>query len=102
MDHNKHDKNCHLLKHSCEKNHQHAQEHDFKVLGNNYRSDFNGKLVKLFYKAIKTVTERERKINSAAVIQLIYYPDDKYQLEADKIHSRTTHFVLFLILSCQV
>ena len=68
MDHNKHDKNCHLLKHSCEKNHQHAWENDFKVLGNNYRSDFNGKLVKVFYKAIKTVTERERKINSAEVI----------------------------------
>ena len=44
MDHNKRDKNSHLLKHSREKNHQHVWENDFKVLGNNYRSNFKGKI----------------------------------------------------------
>ena len=44
MDHNKRDKNSHLLKHSREKNHQHVWENDFKVLGNNYRSNFKEKI----------------------------------------------------------
>ena len=44
MDHNTRDKNSHLLKHSREKNHQHVWENDFKVLGNNYRSNFKRKI----------------------------------------------------------
>ena len=44
MDNNKRDKNSHLLKHSREKNHQHACENDVKVLGNNYRSNFKRKI----------------------------------------------------------
>ena len=44
MDHNKRDKNSHLLKHSREKNHQHVWKNDFKVLGNNYRSNFKRKI----------------------------------------------------------
>ena len=34
IDHNKRDKNSHLLKRSSEKNHQHTWENDFKVLHN--------------------------------------------------------------------
>ena len=44
IDHNKRDKNSHLLKHFGEKNHQHVQESYFKVLGNNYRSNFKRKI----------------------------------------------------------
>ena len=44
IDHNKRDKNSHLLKQSGEKNHQHVQESYFKVLGNNYRSNFKRKI----------------------------------------------------------
>ena len=40
MGHKKRDKNSHLLKHSLEKNHQHLWGNDFKVLGNNYRSNY--------------------------------------------------------------
>ena len=42
MDHNKRDKNFHLLKHSREKNHQHVWENDFKA------QTLKGKSVKLF------------------------------------------------------
>ena len=44
MDHNKRDKNSHLLKPSREKNNQHVWENDFKVLGNNYPSNFKMKI----------------------------------------------------------
>ena len=44
MDHNKRDKNSHLLKPSREKNHQNVWENDFKVLGNNYPSNFKMKI----------------------------------------------------------
>ena len=54
MDHNKRDKNSHLLKHSREKNHQHVWKNDFKVLGNNYRSNFKRKISEaLFIKQLK-------------------------------------------------
>ena len=36
IDHNKRDKNSHILKHSREEGHTHVWEKDFKVLGNNY------------------------------------------------------------------
>ena len=48
IDHNKRDKNSHLLKHSREKNYQHVWENDFKILGSNYRSNFKRKIRKLF------------------------------------------------------
>ena len=54
MDHNKRDKNSHLLKHSREKNHQHVWENDFKVLGNTYCSNFKRKITEaLFIKQLK-------------------------------------------------
>ena len=49
MNHNKRDKNSHILKHSSEESHSHIWDKDFKVLGNNYRSLF-------IYKTIKTIT----------------------------------------------
>ena len=53
-DNNKRDKNSHLLKHSREKNRQHACENDVKVLGNNYRSNFKRKISEaLFIKQLK-------------------------------------------------
>ena len=43
-----------LLKHSREKNHQHVWENDFKVLGNNYCSNFKRKVSEaLFIKQLK-------------------------------------------------
>ena len=54
MDHNKCDKNSHLLKHAREKNHQHLWENDVKVLGNNYCSNFKRKITEaLFIKQLK-------------------------------------------------
>ena len=38
IDHNKRDKNSHILKHSREEGHTHVWDKYFKVLGNNYRS----------------------------------------------------------------
>ena len=35
IDHNKRDKNSHVLKHSREESHTHVWDKDFKVLGNN-------------------------------------------------------------------
>ena len=40
IDHNKSDKNSHLLKQSREKTHQHVWENDFKVLSISYPSNF--------------------------------------------------------------
>ena len=54
MDHNKRDKNFHLLKHSREKDHQHVWGNNFKVLGNNYSSNFERKISgALFIKQLK-------------------------------------------------
>ena len=64
MDHNKHDKNSHLLKHSREKNHQHVWENNFKVLGNNYCSNFKRKISEaLFIKQLKpSLNVKEKSI----------------------------------------
>ena len=43
INHNKRDKNSHILKHSREKGHTHLWDKDFKILGNNYRSAFKRK-----------------------------------------------------------
>ena len=59
MDHNKRDKNSHLLKHS-----QHVWENDFKVLGNNYHSNFKRKISEaLFIKQLKpSLNVKEKSI----------------------------------------
>ena len=64
VDHNKHDKNSHLLKHSREKNHQHVWENNFKVLGNNYCSNFKRKISEaLFIKQLKpSLNVKEKSI----------------------------------------
>ena len=62
MDNNKRDKNSHLLKHSHEKNHQHACENDVKALGNNYRSNFKRKISEaLFIKQLKLSLNMKEK-----------------------------------------
>ena len=48
FNHKKQDKNLHLLKHSCEKNHQSVWEKDFNVLANNYCSNFKRKISEAF------------------------------------------------------
>ena len=54
LDHNKRDKNSHLLKYSHEKKHRYVRENDFKVLGNNYRSNFKRKTSEtVFVKQLK-------------------------------------------------
>ena len=64
IDHNKRDKNSHLLKHSREKNHEHVWENDFKVLGNNYHSNFKSKISEaLFIKQLKpSLNVKEKSI----------------------------------------
>ena len=64
MDHKKRDKNSHLLKYSLEKNHQHVWGNDFKVLGNNHRSNFKRKIIEaLFIKQLKpSLTVKEKLI----------------------------------------
>ena len=49
MDHNKQDKNLHLIKHSIEKNHQHVWENDFKVFGNYYQSSFKSEISEVLF-----------------------------------------------------
>ena len=54
IDHNKHDKNPHILKYSWE-GHTHVWDKDFKVLGNNYCSAFKRKIGEaLFIKQLKS------------------------------------------------
>ena len=48
MDHNKRDKNSHLLKHFYKRNHQHVWKDDFKVLAIITTQTLKGQLVKLF------------------------------------------------------
>ena len=64
MDYNKPDKNSHFLKHSREKNHQHVWENDFKVLGNNYRSNVKRKISHaIFIKQLKpSLNVKEKSI----------------------------------------
>ena len=54
INHNKRDKNSHILKHSPEEGHTHLWDRDFKVLGNNYHSAFKRKISEaLFIKQLK-------------------------------------------------
>ena len=64
MDNNKRDKNSHLLKHSRERNRQHACENDVKVLGNNYRSNFKREISEaLFIEQLKpSLNVKEKSI----------------------------------------
>ena len=49
IDHNKRDKNSHILKQSREEGHTHVWDKDFKVLGKNYRSAFKRKISKTLF-----------------------------------------------------
>ena len=66
-DHNKLDKNSHILKHSREEGHTHVWDKYFKVLGNNYRSAFKRKIIEaLLIKQLKpslNVTEKSIRVN---------------------------------------
>ena len=64
IDHNKRDKNSHILKHSREEGHTHVSGKDFKVLGNNYRSPFKRRNSKaLFIKQLKpSLNTKEKSI----------------------------------------
>ena len=45
--HNNRDQNSSLLKHAREKHHTHVCENNFKILANNYQSNFQRKIVSL-------------------------------------------------------
>ena len=45
IDHNKRDRNSHILKHSHEKGNSQVWDKDFKVLSKNYRSHFKRKII---------------------------------------------------------
>ena len=64
IDHNKSDKNSHILKHSRKEGHTHVWDRDFKVLGNNYRSAFKRKISEaLFIKKLKpSLNVKEKSI----------------------------------------
>ena len=64
IDHNKYDKNSHLLKHSPDACHNHVWYKDFKVLGTNYRSTFERKISEaLFIKQLKlSLNVKEKSI----------------------------------------
>ena len=62
MDHNKGDKNSHLLNLFREKKYQHAWENNFKVFGNNYCSTFKKKISEaLFIKQLKPSLNVKKK-----------------------------------------
>ena len=64
IEHNKRDKNSHILKHSREEGHTHLWDRDFKVLGNNYHSAFKRKISEaLFIKQLKpSLTVKEKSV----------------------------------------
>ena len=64
IDHNKRDKNSHILKHSREEGYTHVWDGDFKVLDNNYRSAFKRKISEaLFIKQLKpSLNVKEKSI----------------------------------------
>ena len=49
IDHNKRDKNSHILSHAREKNHPHVWLNDFKVLDTNYKSNVKRKISEALY-----------------------------------------------------
>lgn len=54
IDHNKCDKNSNILKHSCEEDHSHVLDKDFKVFRNNYFSTLKQKIDEvIFIKQLK-------------------------------------------------
>ena len=54
IDHNKRDKNSHILKHSKERNHQQIDINDVKILSKNFRTNEKRKLRKaLFIRSLK-------------------------------------------------
>ena len=65
IDHNKRDKTSHILKHYREEGRTQLWDKDFKVLGNNSRSAFKRRLVKL-YSSVKTITSCKRKTDTVA------------------------------------
>ena len=64
QDHNKRDKNSHLLKHAHDKGHTNVWENDFKILGNNYQSNIKCKISEsLFIRQLKlTLNANEKSI----------------------------------------
>ena len=64
IDHNKRDKNSHILKNSREEGHTHVWDVDFKFLGNNYHSAFKPKISEaLFIKQLKpSLNVKEKSI----------------------------------------
>lgn len=103
VDHNKRDKNLHLLRHSRKKNHQRMWESDFKVLGNNYCLNFKRKITEvLFTKQLKQSLNVKDK---SAQLQLYHWFTilvESTCLKLTKVHTRATQFTLFLSLYCQV
>ena len=49
MDHNKRDKNSHLLKHARESQHTHVWKDDFKILNGIYKSSVKSKISEALY-----------------------------------------------------
>ena len=79
MDHNKRDKNSHLLQHFCKRNHPHVWENDFKVLGYNYHSNFKRKISEaLFIMQLKPSLSVKEKSIQLQVYNYIIYSHNTY------------------------
>ena len=79
MDHNKRDKNSHLLQHFCKRNHPHVWENDFKVLGYNYHSNFKRKISEaLFIMQLKPSLSVKEKSIQLQVYNYIVYSHNTY------------------------
>ena len=62
IDHNERDKKSHMLKHSCDKLHNHVLEYDFKLLGNDCQSNIKQKISEsLFIRNLKPLLNKQDK-----------------------------------------
>ena len=78
-------------------------ENDFKVLGNNYRSNFKRKINEaLFIKQLKPSLNIKDKSIQVQLYNWFTILLASTCFKLTKIHTRTTNFTLFLSLYCQV
>ena len=97
IDHNKRDRNSHILKHSREEGHNHVWDKDFKVLDNNFRSAFKRKISEaLFIKQLKpSLNVKEQSIRLHLYNWLLIY-------DATQLRFQILMKYCLLLLVCKV
>ena len=69
MDHNKRDKNSHLLKHACKGQHTHVWNNDFKILNVNYKINIKRRISEALYiRALKPTLNVKEKFNQTRIV----------------------------------